>query len=142
MYVRDTARAVSENLDLVRSICEPWERGEYTTVAWADPQIEFVIADLPTAGKWRGVAGMVGAWRDFITAWEGQHVQIEEYRELDEEHVLVLGKFRGHGKASGIDLDEMWPEGANLFQLREGKVTRLVIYFDRGHALADLGLEG
>lgn len=27
-----------------------------------------------------------------------------------------------------------------MFHLRDGKVIKLVIYFDRGHALADLGL--
>jgi len=32
-------------------------------------------------------------------------------------------------------------EGADLFHLRGGRVTRLVIYFDLQNALADLGLE-
>jgi ketosteroid isomerase-like protein len=130
----------SSNLDLVRSICEQWERGEYRTVAWAHPEIEFAIADLPTAGSWRGVGGMIEAWRDFIVAWESQRVEIDEYRKLDDEHVLVLGRFKGRGKASGVDLQELWPKGANLFQVRDGKVTKLLIYFDRTHALADLGL--
>jgi ketosteroid isomerase-like protein len=34
----------------------------------------------------------------------------------------------------------MEQSAASLFTLRSGKVTRLVIYWDRARALADLGL--
>jgi hypothetical protein len=32
------------------------------------------------------------------------------------------------------------PKTANLFHVRGNKVTRLIAYYDREHALADLGL--
>ena len=34
----------------------------------------------------------------------------------------------------------MQAEGARLFQLRDGKVIKLVVYLDRQRAFADLGL--
>jgi hypothetical protein len=61
---------MSANLDLVRSIYAAWERGGSSLVEWAQPEIEFVIADGPTPGSWSGRAAMTDAWRDFLRAWE------------------------------------------------------------------------
>ena len=38
--LRDTALAMSANVDLVRSIFADWERGEYRSIGWAHPEIE------------------------------------------------------------------------------------------------------
>jgi hypothetical protein len=81
----------SANLELVRSIFVGWERGDYSSVDWVHPDIEFVIA--------------------------------------------------GRAKASGVDLALMEKRrGANLFHISDGKVTRLVLYWQAECALADLGL--
>jgi ketosteroid isomerase-like protein len=128
------------NLDLVRAIYAEWERGDYSSAGWAHPQIELVIADLPDQGISKGPRAARLAWEDFLQAWEGHRVEVEEYRELDEERVLVVGSFTARGRTSGLDVQEMRSDGANLLTVRAGKVTRLVIYFDRDRALADLGL--
>jgi ketosteroid isomerase-like protein len=132
----------SANLDLVRSIYVGWERGDYTDMAWAHPDIELVMEDVPDSGTWRGVAGMLEGWVQFLGAWHEHRVEVEEYVELDGERVLVVARFVAQGKTSGLDLQETRTEGADLFHIRDGKVTRLVVYFDRDRALADLGLEG
>jgi ketosteroid isomerase-like protein len=130
-----------DNVELVRCIYEPWGRGDFRSVEWADPEIEFVLADLgPDGGSWKGLSGMAAAWRAYLGAWEDYRTEVDEYRELDDERVLVLLRLSGHGKQSGVQLGKIRTEAANLFHIRDGKVTRLVLYTDRDRGLAELGL--
>ena len=119
-----------ENVELVRSICIPWESGDFSSIGWAHHEIEFAFADGPTPGTWTGAAAMAEAWREALSAWEGLDVKVERYVPLDDERVLVLMHNTGRGKASGLELDQLHTRGANLFHVREGAVTRLVLYWD------------
>jgi ketosteroid isomerase-like protein len=132
---------LSANLDLVRSIYADWECGDYSSAKWADRGIEYVIADGPDPGRSAGLTGMADRLRDYLTAWEGVRLLAEEYRELDGERILVLHHHTGRGRTSGLEVGQLRGEGAYLFHIRGGAVTRLVAYFDRNRALADLGLE-
>lgn len=132
-----------EDVELVRSICAAWGRGDYSSAEWAHPEIEFVIADGPAPGRWTGLAAMADGWGSWLRAWDEFRQEAEEYRVLDEERVLVL--FRGHGraKASGLELAQMYLDSSvGLFDVQNGRITRFAVYFDREHAFADLGLEG
>jgi ketosteroid isomerase-like protein len=132
----------SVNVNLVRSIFAAWERGDFSSAEWARPEIEFVIVDGPAPGSWRGVAEMARAYRGWIGAFDEYRVVADEYRVLDSERVLVLLHATGRGKASRMDLAEMrfQEQGANLFHLRDGRVTRLVLFWHAKRALAHLGL--
>jgi ketosteroid isomerase-like protein len=132
--------SASPNLDLVRSIYAAWERGDFSSAEWADPNIEFVIADGPSPGTWTGLSGLAEGHRAWLSAWEGFRSEAQEYRELDDERVLVLSQYSGRGKTSGLELGQMRAKGAGVAQIRDGKVTRLVWYTNRDRALADLGL--
>jgi ketosteroid isomerase-like protein len=129
----------SANVDLVRSIFAAWERGDFGSVEWADPEIGLAIADGPTPGSWTGLAGLAEGWRGFLGAWEEWRFEVDEYRELDAERVLVLDRYGARGKRSGLEVGQMQTKGASLFHVRDGKVTKRVVYFDRERALADLG---
>ena len=131
---------MSANMDLVRRIYDRWERGDWHGHELADPEIEFVIADGPDP---RGIVGreaMDREWREFLGAWADYSVTGEEFRELDEDRVLVLLHARGRGKTSGAAIAPM--VGANVFTIRAGLVARLAIYFDHRHALVELGSQG
>src|ERR671937_125340 len=99
------------------------------------------MADGPTPGRWQGVAGLAEVMRDWIDAWQGFRGEAEEYSELDNERVLVLVHMKGRGKTSGLELEHLGAKAATLYQIREGKVTRLVCYFDRDRSLTDFGLQ-
>jgi len=131
---------MSENLDLVRSIYADWGRGDFGSADWADPQIEFVMPDGVMPGSWTGVAGMASAWREVLGAWRDFRAELVSCRALDDERVLVLTDNGGSGKTSGLDVDHLRTKGANVFYLRDGKVSRLVAYWDRDRALTDLDL--
>jgi ketosteroid isomerase-like protein len=127
----------SPNLDLVRSIYADWERGDFSRAEWAHPEIEYVVPDGPEPGSWMGITQMAQAFRDQLRAWQDYRVEVSDFRELDDERVLALVHFRASGKTSAVEVDQ---EGAEVFHLRGDRVTRLVAYWDRDRALADLDL--
>ena len=132
---------MSENLDLVRSIYADWERGDFSHVEWAHPDIEYTGVDGLTPGTGYGLAAMGAYWRYFMEDWSDFRAVAEEYRELEDEQVLVLHWFGGRGKTSGVEVASTGSRGACLFRVVDGKVTRLLLYSVRDRALADLGPE-
>lgn len=132
--------SVSANLELVRSIYAAWERRDYVWVEWADPAIDFAVADGPSPGHWTGLAGMWKGWQEILEPWEDWRVDQLEYRELDAELVLVFVRLGGRGKTSGLEVADLTREAANLFRIRDGRVRSLTLYWDRDRVLADLGL--
>jgi ketosteroid isomerase-like protein len=129
-----------KNLDLVRSIYADWERGDFSSAEWADPEIDYVQADAPDPGTWTGLDEMAKQFRGWLSTWEGFRLMVDEYRELDAETVLVLDHFSGQGKTSGLNLEQIQAKGAWVFHIRDGKVMTMIRYWDRDRALADLGL--
>jgi ketosteroid isomerase-like protein len=131
----------SANVELVRSILRAWEGGDFGSADWAAPEIEFVFADGPIPGTYEGLSAMADANRDWLQAWDELRQIPDAFRELDHERVLVLHHWHARGKRSGLQAAEMRGESAAIFQIRDGKVTRLVHYFDRERALEAVGLK-
>jgi len=128
---------VAENVNLVRSIYADWERGDFTRDDWADPEIELAMPEALVAGALKGRDSSSGGWREWLNAWKGFRAEAHEYRTLDDERVVVFGRMSGTGRLSGTSADT---DVVNLFEIRDGRVVRLVLYANRGRALADLGL--
>jgi ketosteroid isomerase-like protein len=132
---------MSENLGLVRSLYAAWERGDFRSADWAHQEIVYVVVDGPEPGTFRGRAEMAAYGRRVLDAWEDWRVEGEEYRELKTDRVLVLDHHSGRGRTSGLEVGRMGGKGAVVFHIRDGQVTKMVAYWDRDRALADLGLK-
>jgi ketosteroid isomerase-like protein len=127
------------HLDLVRSIYAAWERGDFSSAEWAHPEIEFAFADGPEPGRWKGLAEMAERYGDWLRAWKDFRAEPEEYIVVDSERILVLVHNSGRGRTSGVELEQR--SVANFFEIQAGRVTRLVLFWDRERAFADAGIE-
>lgn len=129
-----------EDVELVRSIWAAWERGDLSSAEWADPAVEYVTGDGPIQGHWKGLSAMAQAGRENVEAWEDFRFSVDEYRDLGDGRVLVLFRYSGRGKRSGLEIGRLRAEGVGLFEIRAGKVIRVVQYWNRERGLAELGL--
>jgi ketosteroid isomerase-like protein len=121
-----------ENVATVKSIYDAWERADFKSVDWADPEVEFTIPG-PDSEVHRGVEAMGRAWAEWLGAFEDFSVVGQEFHDAGDK-VVVEQLFRGKGKGSGIPVNEI--EGAAVLTLRDGKVIRF-----EGHTSVEAALD-
>jgi ketosteroid isomerase-like protein len=120
---------------------EAWNRGDFALVPNVDhPEVETRVAQ-PRLGVaigmdavYYGPEGHCRAMETWNEAWREWSAEIEEIIEMGHDQVVVIGRIRAEGAASGIRLDE-W--GAVRYTFREGRIVRVDGAFDpdRGHVL-------
>ena len=113
-----------------------WGRGDMSRADIFDPEIQSanygVVAETQVAefsglqALRRGMADWLGAFRMPLA------LDAEEIRESGDRF-LVLVRWRGEGKESGVPIDA---EGAHLWEFRGGSAVRFDVYRDREEALA------
>jgi ketosteroid isomerase-like protein len=110
-----------ENVAAVRAIYRSWAKGDFSSAAWADPDILFVLSG-PDWRVHRGLQAVRRAGGQWLQAWDEFRVEAGEFTDVGDA-VLVLTEFRGRSKASGLSVESM--TGAHVFWLRDGKVCVL-----------------
>ncbi len=111
-----------EDVEVVRSLIEAWDRGDYSAALGSiDPEIEVNFAlgtDLD--GTYRGHAGLAQLMGAFWAEFEGQRIEIEEATPAGED-VVVGVRFHGRGKRSGVEIEmPAW----HVWHVLEGKAVR------------------
>jgi ketosteroid isomerase-like protein len=129
------------NVDALRPVYEEWGRGNWT------PRFEVYASDMEwgwseefpgLAGVHRDPALRSSRLREWLSPWEDWRCQAEEF-VTNGEFVVVLARYIGRGKESGVTVDT---EGAHLWRMRDGRAIRLEVFSSRSRALAAAGLRG
>jgi ketosteroid isomerase-like protein len=134
------AEAVSiskQNVEIVRRSVDHWNETGEPLWELLDPDIEYVI-DPPAwlAGTYRGHAQF-----EWVNS-RGAKLFDEFRYEVDEllpagDLVVSLGGIRVRGALSGASSVQ---KGCGVWELRDGRIVRVRMYFDREQALRDAGL--
>ena len=129
------------DVDAVRSSIEGFNRGDLeAVVAMCDPAVEwFPPAELPGASAYRGHEGVRAAANDMLEVFGAIQADPEEFIDTADGLVVVLFRWRGRGRESGVSIDPVGRQAA-VFTMREGRAVRVNWYVDRAEALQAAGL--
>jgi len=129
-----------ENVETVRQGFEDFNRGDVEDVVeMCDRAIEwFPPSQLPGGGAYHGHEGVRAAVGVMLELFGS--LQAKPERLIDAgDRVVVLFRWHGHGKGSGLSLDHFGAQAA-VFTMRDGKVIRVEWYLDKSKDLEAAGL--
>jgi ketosteroid isomerase-like protein len=126
------------DVELVQTIYERFRAGDDEgALALLDPEIE--VHDRPEAPDpqvHRGHEGVVAALNESRAAFEGLDLVPEEFLDPGDQ-VIVVFRFQGTGRASGIPIEERL---CHLWTIRDGKAVRMEVHSRREDALGAAGV--
>ena len=125
------------NVDVVRAVVTAWNRGDFTAAG------EMVTDDVEFDWSRRMLDGEVLRGRDELRRFMQQtreifdeiHIPDEDMTDLGDNVVLLVGTARFKGHVSGMDVEA---HAANLWTVRDGKVSHFCFYQTKEDALADV----
>jgi ketosteroid isomerase-like protein len=104
---------------------------------------EAVVVRPPTVeifGEYEGAEGIKRFWADVEDAAPDFRLVVEKLESVGADHVIAFLRVTASGRASGVQVSENAPS-ADVYDLVDGKISRIRAFFDRREALKALGLE-
>jgi ketosteroid isomerase-like protein len=125
------------DLELLRDAYSGWARGDFSRPDMWDSEVEFVIAGVESR-TYTGPQGVREGWFDFLSARDDFRVEGVDYFEGAQDNTyVVFCHLSGCGKESGLPIEA---EAANLIVVRNGRIVRFALFWDRDEALEAGGL--
>ena len=127
-----------ENVEVVRQFLSAFQRGDISAAFEAmHPEIEWRGPEgVPEPGPYVGVRAVRDWLEGFLEAWRDWQVEAASYRDAGK-YVLVELRHRGTAKDSGIQVSD---RDFNVFEVRDGRITKWLMFYDDVEALKALGL--
>jgi ketosteroid isomerase-like protein len=133
-----------ENVKIARSGFEAFNRtyseGASDFYETLDAKVEWVpMSALLEGTRYQGHDGVRDWFEEMRRDWASYELRPEQFRDLGDDRVLVLGSWRAQGRRAEALLE--FPQGAWLLQYRKGKLVRLQTFTERRKALEAGGLQ-
>jgi ketosteroid isomerase-like protein len=96
-----------------------------------------VAREDPDSAVYRGVAAITKHQERWIDSYPDLKLEASEAK-ANGDQVFAWVRVVGHGAGSGLPVDMRL---AHVVTFRDGKITRLDVYYDRSEALRAVGLE-
>ena len=123
-----------ENVDATRRSIEAYRRGDYARAsAHLAPDVVWTVGqELPAHGP----AAVRAMWERWDGEWEQLETVIEEVIDAGDK-VLMAVRYRGRGRASGVEVNDRLFE---VHTFRDNRCVRKVDFQKRAEALEAAGL--
>jgi uncharacterized protein len=126
------------NVELIRTVYELFQAGDQDgALALLDPAVEVHDRpEIPDPQVYRGHEGVLASLQVSQDTFDQLSLVPEEYVDTGNQ-VVVVFRFQGVGRGSGIEVDEQL---AHRWSIRDGKGVRMDVHSSREQALRAAGV--
>lgn len=123
---------------MIRALSESWSEQDLSGAReWLHEDVIFdwsrSMSD--NRGVHQGYDRVQELFQDFLEAWDAVSWRVVDAEELGPDRLLVATRLDARGRDSGIDVSG---SGAQVWDLRDGKIARVTLFQDRQTAEAAL----
>jgi ketosteroid isomerase-like protein len=127
----------AQNGELVRRIHAADGRGDYElALSFFAPDVVLDATHMPDGQVFCGLDEVRGHVADWRSGWRDFQEEVEDVLEAGDR-VVIFYRDRGIGRSSGVETEIRY---ASVWDLHDGKITRMKNFLDRDEALRHAGL--
>lgn len=122
---------MSSHTEILRSIFADWNAGSRAVPAATHP--DAVLHSTLTGADYTGHDGIRRWMAEVDEQFDFWELDADEYRDVGDHGVLVLGKVRLRGRSSGVELEQPL---AWVFRFEDGMIVESWFYPDHADGIA------